>query len=98
MIDSISRTVRARSTNRKVWVALEDGRKIGFPAVSFPRLRSAPDEPLAQVRENARGRAQRGEELNEDVSVAGILASRFGAEIMGFRPENHEMKPVACQD
>jgi len=77
-ITNIPRAVRAWAADRKVWVALEDGREIGFPAERFPRLRNAQDDLLAQVRIEARGRALRWEELDEDISIGGILAGRFG--------------------
>ena len=67
------RAVRAWAAGRKVWVELEDGREIGFPAEHFPRLKNASDELLARVRLEARGLALRWEELDEDLSVAGIL-------------------------
>lgn len=51
---------------------------MGFPAEKFPRLDSASDDLLARVRIEARGKALRWEELDEDISVAGILAGRFG--------------------
>jgi hypothetical protein len=65
-------------SDRKVWIQLEDGREVGFPADKFPRLRDAPNEQLAKVRLEGRGKALRWEELDEDISVAGILAGRFG--------------------
>ncbi len=67
------RAVRAWAAGRKVWVELADGREIGFPAAHFPRLKAAPDDLLARVRLEARGTALRWEELDEDLSVAGIL-------------------------
>jgi hypothetical protein len=78
VITNIPRAVRAWAADRKIWFALEDGREIGFPAEKFPRLHNAPDDLLAQVRIEARGRALRWEELDEDISIAGILAGRFG--------------------
>ena len=70
--------IRAWVSGRKVWIELEDGREIGFPAEKFPRLRDASDELLAKVHVEARGMALRWEELDEDISVNGILAGRFG--------------------
>ncbi len=78
VITNIPRAVRAWAADRKIWFALEDGREIGFPAERFPRLRNAPGELLAKVRVEARGRALRWEELDEDISIGGILAGRFG--------------------
>lgn len=56
-----------------VWVELADGRRLGVPVGGFPRLRNAPQEMLAKVRVEARGRALRWEELDEDLSVEGLL-------------------------
>ncbi len=60
-----------------VWVELADGRHVGVPAAKFPRLRNARAEALAKVRVEARGKALRWEELDEDLTVEGIVAGRF---------------------
>ena len=78
VITTPPRAVRAWAAARKVWIELEDGREIGFPAAKFPRLRDSSDELLARVRIESRGKALRWEELDEDISVAGIVAGRFG--------------------
>ena len=72
-----ARAVRAWVDRRKVWVELEDGREVGFPAVKFQRLRNADDAQLAKVLIEARGTALRWEELDEDLSINGILAGRW---------------------
>ncbi len=74
---STPKALRAWVTNAKVWVELEDGREIGFPVEKFPRLKGASADDLAKVRIEARGKALRWEELDEDISVAGILAGRW---------------------
>lgn len=71
------RATRAWTEGRTVWVALEDGRILGFPAVKFRRLRDASDELLGRVKIEARGTALRWEELDEDLTVDGILAGRW---------------------
>ncbi len=81
-MNSSARTIttkarRAWVTNGKVWIELEDGREIGFPVEKFPRLKGASAEHLAKVRIEARGKALRWEELDEDISVEGILAGRW---------------------
>jgi hypothetical protein len=60
-----------------VWMELEDGRQVGIPASKFPRLRNASEQDLAKVRVEARGKALRWEELDEDLLVEGIVAGRF---------------------
>jgi hypothetical protein len=74
---SAARAVRAWVRDRKVWVQLEDGREIGFPADRFRRLKNADDDLLSRVRIEARGTALRWEELDEDLSVAGVLSGRW---------------------
>ena len=72
-----ARAVRVWVNNRTVWVALEDGRTVGFPAGKFRLLRDATQEALAKVKIEARGKALRWDELDEDLTVEGILAGRW---------------------
>ena len=73
----VARAVRAWTVERKIWVELEDGREIGFPAEKYLRLKDASKELLAEVRIEARGRALRWEDLDEDLTIDGILAGRW---------------------
>lgn len=73
----LPRAKRAWVESRTIWVELEDGRTIGFPADKYRLLRSGSDEDLAKVRIEARGLALRWEELDEDLSIEGILAGRW---------------------
>ncbi len=72
-----ARAVRAWSDGRKVRVELEDGREIAFPADRFRRWRDATDAQLRDVRIEARGRALRWEELDEDLTIDGVSAARW---------------------
>ena len=72
-----ARVVRAWIDGRKVWIELDDGREIGFPADKYRRLKDASNESLSKVRIEARGKALRWEELDEDLSIDGILAGRW---------------------
>jgi hypothetical protein len=54
-----------------MWVNLSDGRIIGVPLAWFPRLLRATAEQREQVRISSRG--LHWEELDEDISVAGLL-------------------------
>jgi hypothetical protein len=56
---------------------LHDGRIIGFPADRFRILAAARDDQLAKVTLEVNGYALRWEELDEDITVPGILAGRF---------------------
>jgi hypothetical protein len=55
-------------------VDLADGLALSVPLAWFPRLMAATPEQLRQVRISRRG--LHWEELDEDVSVAGLLAGR----------------------
>lgn len=62
---------------RTVFVELTDGRQLGFPADRFDRLSRATDEQLQKVKLRLNGYALRWEELDEDITVRGILEGRF---------------------
>ncbi len=75
--DDPARAIRAWVRDRKIWIELEDGREVGFPAEKFRRLHNADDTLLTRVKIAARGRALRWEELDEDLTIDGILAGRW---------------------
>jgi len=56
---------------------LHDGRIVGFPADRFRILAAATEEQLARVKVEVNGYALRWEELDEDITVPGIVAGRF---------------------
>jgi hypothetical protein len=60
-----------------VFLELTDGRIVGFPANRFHRLQAASSEQLAKVTLELDGYALRWEELDEDITVPGIVAGRF---------------------
>ena len=60
-----------------VFIELSDGRQIGFPAHRFRRLAGATTTQLAQVHLRADGTALRWDELDEDISVSGVVEGRF---------------------
>lgn len=64
-------------SGRIVFIELTDGRQIGFPAARFKLLRDASEEQLKQVALRANGTALRWEELDEDISVSGIVEGNF---------------------
>ena len=74
--------VRARSVrveNGWVCVCLEDDREIRFPVVKSRRLRSARPEAVRNVELVCNGTGLHWPELDEDLSIRGILEGRFGA-------------------
>ncbi len=62
---------------RSVFIELTDGRQIGFPADRFKILSQASDEQLQKVTLRLDGYALRWEELDEDITVRGIVEGRF---------------------
>ncbi|MBI5771781.1 MAG: DUF2442 domain-containing protein [Verrucomicrobia bacterium] len=69
--------LRAWTEGRTVFLELTDGRIFGFPASRFARLKAASDEDLKKVRIEVDGYALRWEELDEDITVPGVVAGRF---------------------
>ena len=69
--------LRAWAEKRMIFLELTDGRILGFPAARFKRLNSATDEQLKGVRLEVDGYALRWEELDEDITVPGVVAGRF---------------------
>lgn len=57
-----------------LWVSLSDGRTIDAPLAWFPRLLEAAPEQRAQVELSKGG--LHWDALNEDISVAGLLAGQ----------------------
>jgi hypothetical protein len=62
---------------RTVFLELTDGRIVGFPANRFRRLKEATDEQLQEVRLELNGYALRWENLDEDLTVPGVVAGHF---------------------
>jgi len=69
--------VRAWVEDRRVFIELSDERIIAFPASRFRRLKDAPEQLLAKVRIEVNGYALRWDELDEDITVPGIVAGHF---------------------
>jgi hypothetical protein len=67
------RATHVRFDTDSMWVSLSDGRELGVPLAWFPRLLHATPEQRLQVRISTRG--LHWEELDEDISVVGLLAS-----------------------
>lgn len=69
--------IRAWSEGRTIFVELYDGRIVGFPADRFKILSQASEQQLAAVTIELDGYALRWEELDEDITVPGIVSGRF---------------------
>lgn len=64
----------ARFDDCTMWLELNDGRILGVPLAWFPRLLAATSAQLEQYELSAHG--IHWEDLDEDVSVEGLLAGR----------------------
>ena len=71
-MSSLVKATSVRFDADSMWVELNDGRTLGVPLAWFPRLLRASKEQLEQVRISSRG--LHWEQLDEDISVAGLLA------------------------
>ncbi len=69
--------IRAWAEGRTIFVELTDGRIVGFPADRFRILKSATDEQLKAVTLRLNGLALRWEELDEDLTVPGVVARQL---------------------
>jgi|SRR6185295_16856313 len=76
-IDVEPAAIRAWAEGRTIFVELTDGRIVGFPADRFRILKSATDEQLKAVTLRLNGFALRWEELDEDLTVPGVVAGNF---------------------
>jgi hypothetical protein len=62
---------------RKIYLELTDGRIIGFPADRFKILKQASTSELKEVDLRLNGFALRWENLDEDITVPGVVAGNF---------------------
>ena len=71
-MNSSAKATQVRFDEDSMWVDLSDGRTIGVPLAWFPRLLRATEEQRVQVRMSSHG--LHWEALDEDISIAGLLA------------------------
>ena len=69
--------VKVWTENRTIYLELADQRIIGFPADRFKLLKNASKELLAKVQLRLDGTALGWEELDEDITVRGIVLGNF---------------------
>ncbi|MFH1052460.1 MAG: DUF2442 domain-containing protein [bacterium] len=69
--------INAWAKDRMIYIELTDFRIIAFPADRFIILKNATNEQLQKVELRLNGFALRWEELDEDITVKGILEGRF---------------------
>lgn len=69
--------LKAWSQKRIIFIELTDGRTISFPSDRFKILSNATEELLKEVTVRLNGYALRWENLDEDITVHGIVAGNF---------------------
>jgi hypothetical protein len=69
--------IKAYAVKRAIYIELIDGRVISFPADRFKILNQATNEQLKKVALRLNGYALRWEDLDEDITVKGIIAGNF---------------------
>jgi len=65
-----------RFDEHTMWVELTDGRTVGVPLAWFPRLLRATPQQRQSYRIGVTGQGLHWDELDEDISVAGLLEGR----------------------
>ncbi len=73
-MNSLVRANSVRFDEDSFWVELSDGRTLGVPLAWFPRLLRGSLEQREAVTLSTRG--LHWEELDEDISIEGLLAGR----------------------
>ncbi|MCX7002100.1 MAG: DUF2442 domain-containing protein [bacterium] len=76
--DTATRATSVRVADGIVWVTLSDAREIHFPASKSRRLANATASALAKVELICNGTGLHWPELDEDLSLQGIIEGRFG--------------------
>ena len=74
---SESIAIKAWAEKRIIYLELTDGRIFGFPADRFRILSQASENQLKDVQIEVGGHALRWEELDEDLTVSGVVAGQF---------------------
>lgn len=73
-MNSLVKATSVRFDREFFWVSLSDGRVLGVPLAWFPRLLKGTREQREQFQISTRG--LHWEELDEDISVEGLLEGR----------------------
>jgi len=72
----VDRPVRAAHRDGKIFVKLASGLEVAFPIAGNARLEGKPDEALDRIELSPLG--LHWPDLDEDLSIRGILAGDFG--------------------
>lgn len=80
-MDTLIRATSVRFDDDQMWIELDDGRTLGIPLAWYPRLLHGTPEQRNQVSISPSG--LHWEELDEDISIAGLIAGRRDMTRMG---------------
>jgi hypothetical protein len=80
VLERDARAIRAWIEGSYVCLRLSDDREIRFPASKNRKLRAARPEQLANLELICNGTGVHWPDLDEDLSVQGIVEGRFGPE------------------
>ena len=69
----LARARRVWFDQDNLWVELTDGRQVGVPLAYFPRLLQGTPQQRAKCEMSGGGTGLHWEELDEDISVPGLL-------------------------
>ena len=81
-MSSSASAMRVRFDEDNMWVDLSDGRTLGVPLAWFPRLLNGTREQWEALTISSRG--LHWESLDEDISIAGLLAGLGDQTASGF--------------
>ena len=76
----VPNAVAVDSTDDALTVELSDGRTISVPLAWYPRLQNATKEETAHWQFIGKGQGIHWDDLDEDISVEGLLAGRHSGE------------------
>jgi len=84
-VDNDPRALEVRCTDDEIVVRLSDGRTLAVPIVWFPRLAAADAKSRSEIELIGGGEGIHWPSVDEDISVAGLLAGRASIEHTGRR-------------
>lgn len=76
--DLMVRAKKAWFEKDKIYILLADGREVNFPVYLNEKLRNASPEQIAHIEIICGGSGLHWPDLDEDLSISGILDDRFG--------------------
>jgi hypothetical protein len=79
--DAIPRADQVRCTNEEIIVYLSDGRSLSVPIIWFPRLAGASPTQREEYELLGDGEGIHWPQVDEDISVAGLLMGQSSAEV-----------------